>query len=123
MREVEKGEDNTFLSPYSLYSVMALAYEGGAGGTAESFREVLGYPNKGILRPNYAAIYNRVNREGEGYELHSANAAWLHNDFKADPEYTDTLREFYRSESKNLDFSKESSANRINRYIQDKTNG
>ena len=46
-----------------------MTYEGAKGQTADEMKSVFHFPESNILRPNFAAIYNEINRGNEAYEL------------------------------------------------------
>ena len=49
-------EGNIFFSPYSIFSALAMTYEGALGLTHEEMQNVLHLPLDEILRPNFAAL-------------------------------------------------------------------
>ena len=62
--ELDKTNNkNVFYSPYSISSALAMTYEGAKGKTADEMKSVLHLPAKNILQPNFAAIYNEINKK------------------------------------------------------------
>jgi len=119
----EKG--NIFFSPYSISSALAIVYEGAKGGTADEIKSVLHFPNYEILRPNFAAIYNSINKGYKDYELRTGNALWVQQSFPLLEEYTSTVGRYYGGKATNLDFVGETEKSRetINNFIEEQTNG
>src|SRR3989338_8921131 len=79
--ELDKSNDgNIFYSPYSISAALAMTYEGAKGQTADEMKSVFHFPESNILRPNFAAIYNEINRGNEAYQLRTGNALWVQQD-------------------------------------------
>ncbi len=121
LNEAEEG--NIFYSPYSIFSALAMSYEGAKEQTADEMELVFHFPEKSILRPNYAAIFNNINRERTNYEIRTANALWMQYDFPFIEDYTNTIECFYGGKATNVDFVSETEKSRkmINDYIEEQT--
>lgn len=115
---------NIFYSPYSIFSALAMTYEGARGKTAEEMRNVFNFPESGVLRPNFAAIYNRINMAAEEYELRTGNALWTQKDYPFLEEYLKTVEKYYGGKAAVLDFVHEAEKSRetINAFIEEQTN-
>jgi serpin B len=118
----EKG--NIFFSPYSIFSAFAIVYEGARGKTADEIKSVFHFPEYEKLRPNFAAIYNNINKKGD-YELRTGNALWVQQDFHLFDNYKDTVERYYGGKASNLDFYREpvESIKTINKFIEEQTDG
>jgi len=123
--ELDKNEDgNMFYSPYSISAALAMTYEGAEGQTADEMKSVFHFPEDNILRPNFAAIYNDINKENEDYELKTGNALWIQQDFPFLQEYISEVENYYGGKAAMLDFVKETEKSRetINNFIEEQTN-
>jgi len=120
----ESNSSNIFYSPYSIYSAMAMTYEGAQGKTADEMKFVFRFPESNILRSNFAAIYNKINEENEAYELKTGNALWVQKDYAFLKDYLDRIKKYYGGKAENLDFinEKEKSRKTINAFIEEQTN-
>jgi len=118
----EKG--NLFYSPYSISAALAMTHEGAKGQTAEEMKSVFHFPESNILRPNFAAIYNDINKGTDDYELRTGNALWVQKDFSLLTDYANRVEKYYGGKAANLDFVKESEKSRetINSFIAEQTN-
>ena len=118
----EKG--NLFYSPYSISAALAMTHEGAKGQTAEEMESVFHFPESNILRPNFAAIYNDINKGVDDYELRTGNALWMQKDFSLLTDYANRVEKYYGGKAANLDFVKESEKSRetINSFIAEQTN-
>lgn len=122
LNKSEKG--NLFYSPYSISAALAMTYEGAKGQTADEMKSVFHFPENSVLRPNFAAIYNDINKGAKDYELRTGNALWVQQDFPLLSDYTSRVEKYYGGKAANLDFVKESEESRqtINSFIEEQTN-
>jgi serpin B len=121
----ENADQNIFYSSYSILVALTMTYEGAKGITAEEMESVLHIPsNAGDRRPNFARIYNAINREDKQYALSTANALWAQRNFTFLKEYTDAIEKYYGGKVTNLDFvgATEESRQTINKWVEDNTN-
>jgi len=121
---VKTETGNIFYSPYSIFSALAMTYEGAKGKTAEEMKNVFAFPESSILRPNFAAVYNHINEASEDYELRTGNALWTQKDYPFLEEYLKTVEEYYGGKATALDFIREAEKSRetINAFIEEQTN-
>jgi serine protease inhibitor len=123
--ELNKASDsNIFYSPYSISSAIAMTYEGAKGQTADEMKSVFHFPIRDILRSNFAAIYNDINKGNSAYELRTGNALWVQEDYPFLQDYTSSVEKYYGGKAANLDFIKETEKSRqtINSFIEEQTN-
>jgi len=123
--QLDKSENgNLFYSPYSISAALAMTYEGAEGKTAEEMKSVFHFPESNILRPNFAAIYNDINKGVEDYELKTGNALWVQQDFPFLADYKNRVEKYFGGKAANLDFVKETEKSRqtINSFIGEQTN-
>lgn len=120
----ESEQGNIFYSPYSISTALAMTYEGAKGQTADEMKSVFHFPENDILRPNSAAIYNNINKEGKDYELKTGNALWAQYDYQFLEDYTSRVEKYYGGKLANLDFKQETEKSRqiINTFIEEQTN-
>jgi len=123
--ELSKSENgNIFYSPYSISVALAMTYEGAKGQTASEMQSVFHFPENNILRPNFAAIYNGINKEAETHDLKTGNALWVQYDFSFLEDYISRVERYYGGKAANLDFISETEKSRqtINSFIEEQTN-
>ena len=123
--EINKdSNENLFFSPWSISTAMAMTYEGAKGQTADEIQSVFYFPEDNIRRPNFAQMLNTVNKAGGKYELNTANAIWLQEDYPFLEEYKNIIRRYYLGEIKNLDFvdNPSGSSSEINNWVSKHTN-
>lgn len=122
LNKSEKG--NIFYSPYSISAALAMTYEGAKGQTASEIKQVFHFPESNILRPNFAAIYNDINKGTKDYELKTGNALWIQQDFPLLSDYASRIKKYYGGKAANLDFIKKTEKSRqtINSFTEGQTN-
>lgn len=122
--ELSKNQGNLFFSPYSISVALAMTYEGAAGQTAEEIKEVFHFPEKEILRPNSARIYNEINNPNKSYTLRTGNALWADKTFELRQDYSERVEKYYGGKAVNMDFINEPELSRetINTFIAEQTN-
>ena len=123
--ELKKSESgNIFYSPYSISAALTMTYEGAKGQTADEMKSVFHFPEISTLRPNFAAIYNDINKGVKDYELRTGNALWVQQDYPLLEDYTSRVEKYYGGKAANLDFVKETEKSRqtINSFIEEQTN-
>ncbi|NLI56335.1 serpin family protein [bacterium] len=121
----KNGKENIFYSPYSIFAALGMTYEGAKGETKDEIKSVFHFPEDSILRPNFAKIYNDINKNEEDYELRTGNALWVQKDYPFLEDYINIVEKYYGGKASNLDFVKETEKSRqtINSFIEEQTNG
>ena len=122
--ELDKSENgNIFYSPYSISAALAMTYEGAKGQTADEIKSVFHFPENNVLRPNFAAIYNGINKKNKEYQLSTGNALWAQQDYSFLQNYLTTVETYYGGKAANLDFvgKTEESRQTINSFIEEQT--
>lgn len=121
----ENSQNNEFISPLSISAALAMTYAGAEGVTAEQMREALNY---GSQRYEFHYLYGKMldslTKSDGDFEINIANAVWVQKSFPLLSDYIKTVRNEYKSESREMDFVKapEKSRNTINDWVEEKTN-
>jgi serpin B len=132
---VRKSGGNTFFSPYSVFTALAMAQQGAVGETAEELQKVLRAPRGVIaegmpalahaLRP--AMIDNGRNWLGQqqripAYRLLVANRMWAHAGAAYEPAFVQGLRSAFGADLRTVDFRRvEETRAAINHWIDEAT--
>lgn len=119
--ELDFKRENTFISPFSIHSALAIAYEGARGETAEEMASALRLP-RGSPAEGYESLSRSLSEVGA---LRVANALWVQRGFPLRGDYLSRVREHYGGAVESLDFSRdpEGARERINNYIRERTSG
>jgi serpin B len=123
-RKVAAERDNLFFSPASISLAMGYAYRGADGQTAGQLREVMRFPAgpEAYLR-GAGRLDRSMSISGEGRELRSANAFWVHDDLALVPEYVADLESAASGAFDQVDFTADPEAAReeINAWVAGRT--
>ncbi|RLF27492.1 MAG: serpin family protein [Thermoplasmata archaeon] len=116
---------NVFFSPYSVFVVLAMAYEGAYGETAVEMQDVLGFPqNNETSLCSFGRIYNLLNHNMQGYVLSTANALWVQRGYPFLDGYLDFVEKYYMGKAADVDFGDaDRTVQLINRWVSDHTGG
>lgn len=119
--KMEFERKNTFISPFSIYSALAMTYEGARGDTAKEMASALHLPDG-----SPAEGYKSLSHSLSGIKtLKVANAIWVQRGFPIRQDYLSRVSKYYSGAVESLDFEKDPEGAResINSYIKEKTDG
>lgn len=125
---------NTMVSSISLYYALAILKNGAAGETEKKLAEVLlkstGYNSNEVSQRlaeliTLPAAASANGTDGKSGSFTLANSAWASSNLKFlfAPNFLDALKQSFKGESTNLDFSNSVSADVINKWVKRGTNG
>lgn len=114
---------NLFNSPYSIFTALAMTYEGARGATAEEMASVLNIEQDNESFHQYMqALYTYLNEDSE-YNISTANALWPSIDYTMLEEYVDIIETFYGGKVTEVDYSDpDTAAEIINTWVEEQTN-
>jgi serpin B len=118
--------NNTIISPLSIWLTLAMVYEGARGDTADEMRDVLNLPeNRSVARENIHWFLENFETQNENYTLKIANTLWVQQDFEIREEYEQVLKDYYNAYLKTLNFrdNPERARSIINSWVENETNG
>ncbi len=120
----DKTDENIFFSPYSIFTALAMTYEGANGTTASEMADVLNIEQDNDSFHQYMKnLYLLLNSENENYNISTANALWPNVGFELLDDYTDVIKEFYGGDATEVDYSNAAQAAAIiNQWIENQTN-
>ena len=117
-------KDNIFFSPYSIWTCLAMTYEGARGQTAEQIQQVLHMPtDQQMRRRSIRDLLLILNAVDAPYQLNTANALWAQHDYPFLQEYTEIISNSYLGRVVNLDFKADTEGSRqtINDWVEEQT--
>ena len=142
-----EGQVNVFLSPFSVFSALAMLYGGAAAATARAMADSLGLPEADAqaVGESYAALWDdlqrpetkselekqflrRLGREAEeeappACQLDIANSLWVARQIALDPAFLELAGTRYHGEARPVDFRSPRTPGRINDWVKEKTRG
>ncbi len=118
-------DENTFISPVSIYLALALVYNSAEVETREEIAELLQVADMDLEEFNRKclAFRNSLEGEGDGIEVSIADSVWLEEGFSVHDPYLDTLKNYHRAEARTEDFADPETTAMINQWVSDKTEG
>jgi serine protease inhibitor len=112
--------ENLFISPYSIFSAILIAYAGSEGETKKEIERALHLNNMDteMIKEKYLELKNKIERDSEPLEINIANAVFLRKDFP--------FRESFKQDASNYFEAKISYLPQkgidINNWVKEKTN-
>jgi len=114
---------NIFNSPYSIFTALAMTYEGAKGVTAEEMASVLGIEQDNASFHEYMQALYRYLNENSKYNISTANALWPDTHYTLLQKYIHVIETYYGGNVSNVDYSNpEAAAKKINNWVENQTN-
>ncbi|MFV0592351.1 MAG: serpin family protein [Draconibacterium sp.] len=120
-RHTKVKNENLFLSPFSTYYALLLAYEGSKSKTKREFEKVLYLKNSGSPRNDF--LHNMEDNRDSCPGLTISNAIWVDKKLQIESGFREAVSNKYSADLKQIEFANKSSAvSVINRWVSEKTN-
>jgi len=116
----QEEENNLFISPYSIYTALTLAYTGADGDTKEEMKEALGLKDKDLqeVKEEVLEIKQKLEDNPENTEISIANALFLRDDIPFKESYRQDAKDYFEAEVDELPETGEP----INDWVAENTN-
>src|SRR5699024_7073403 len=75
------------------------------------------------VKRGHASLYEILASMPEDLTLHHANALWIDHLYSIEDDYSETLNKYYNATFQSDDFSKDTTAEHINDWIEEQTEG
>jgi serpin B len=121
-----KGEpSNILISPLSISFALSMATNGADGATFDAMMNALRVKDMSIdaLNVSYKNLTGALLSVDKRVNINIANSVWTENDFKVKSPFTGILTNYYRAEARSFDIDDPSAPQKMNQWIEDKTNG
>lgn len=123
---IKKKDKNTFISPYSIYTALAMLTNGADGNTKTQLFNTLGISNLSDLNTKLGD-YMKGGLDPK-VTLNVANSLWISKDLTTSPnidtDFVNPLKQFYNADVvKNFDFNSVDAVKTLNKWVSDRTNG
>ncbi|XP_043210556.1 leukocyte elastase inhibitor-like [Amphibalanus amphitrite] len=118
------GDDNVFLSPFSIATALSMAFGGAGGDTALQLRQALALPEDAAsLHDGYGKVLAKLN-DPPNVTLSTANKMYVQNSYKILDSYLELMKNQYLSELKSVDFADAAGTSKlINDDVESLTRG
>jgi serpin B len=119
------NNNNVFISSYSIFTALAMTYEGAKEDTADEMADVLGIQQDNTSFHMYMkTLYDELNTETTKYNISTANALWVQKNLDLIQSYLTIIRNYYGGDATKVDYSDPAtSAEIINQWVENQTNG
>ncbi|ABE52632.1 serpin family protein [Methanococcoides burtonii] len=118
-------DGNIVFSPYSIFTAMAICYNGAESTTQEEIAYVFYYPlSKPVLEKSSKEMMNIINSDDDNNDLKTANALWVRENYPLNERFVGNSKIYYDGKVTNVDFRNEPERSRdiINEWVATKTN-
>jgi serpin B len=118
--------ENSFLSPLSIGTALAMTLNGAEGETQQSILNTIDFGAFSAEEVNqaYRDLTALLMAMDHKVQLGIANSVWYNNKYHVQDAFSATINEYYDGKVEGLDFKDgEGSANTINSWVEDKTSG
>jgi serine protease inhibitor len=121
----EKPDGNLFVSPLSVSIALGMTCNGAAGSTRDAMLAALQWQGLDMAQVNQSlqSLKETLQSADPALKLTIADSLWADRGVKFKPGFLDVNRTFFDAEVATLDFADPASAERINGWVKDKTNG
>lgn len=127
LKELKKEEGNTniFISPTSISLALSMVYNGAGGETKTAMAKTLLLQHIDINTLNEQSLdmINNLKNPDENITLSIANSVWARKGETFKPNFINTVQKFFNAKTTTLDFNDPKSADLINSWASENTNG
>lgn len=116
---------NVFFSPMSVTLALAALSEGAGGQTHRQLFNGLGFNSTVLTQEEVSEAFETLlSTARNSSDMNIGGALFVKDDFKINPNFLESLKEFYLSEGFSIDFTKSAEAtNTINKHVGENTGG
>jgi len=123
--ESSDNSENIIISPLSISYALSMTLNGASGATREAMLDALRLnsitPEE--INRSYQDLTNALLTIDKRVMMSIANSVWTENDFIVKKSFIDILTRYYDAESKGFDINDVTAPDKINEWIEGKTNG
>lgn len=123
--ETTEESKNVIISPLSISYALSMTLNGANSTTREAMLEALRI--NGItpeeINSSYKDLTKALLAVDKRVLMQIANSVWTENDFNVKQSFIDILTDYYDAESRAFDIEDATAPDKINSWIEDKTNG
>lgn len=121
----EDGNENIFISPLSISTALTMAYQGAGSTTKEAMAKALGYSGVSTeeLNKSYRKLLDHLKKADKKVELNISNSIWIRDGVPVNEAFLKTNKSIFDTKAAVMDFSKDSTVDAINKWINESTKG
>jgi serine protease inhibitor len=116
---------NVIISPLSISYALSMTLNGANAATRDSMIKALRLNNITVdeLNQSYKDLTSALLSVDQRVLISIANSVWIENNFVVKKPFTDVLAGYYNAEAKPFDINDATAPDKINAWIESKTNG
>ncbi|MEE3717939.1 serpin family protein [Tumidithrix elongata RA019] len=119
---------NIFISPYSVAIALTMTYNGAKGETQQEMARTLQLFDLEASKVNESTRALRETLLGKSgdktsVQIEIANSLWVTSDLALNPDFAQTVKQFYQAEIASLNFANPASLSTINNWVKQNTRG
>ncbi|HOJ77071.1 MAG TPA: serpin family protein [Bacillota bacterium] len=120
----EEREQNVFISPFSIATALSMTLQGAGTTTKADLMKSLNYNGRELQKINegYQYLLDHLNNTDKQIVLNISNSIWIREGMKIKPDFLKVNKAVFKASLAELDFSKETAVNEINKWIAKSTN-
>ncbi len=122
----ENPGKNLCVSPYSVYTALAMTANGANGQTMTEMLNVLGFTDKevGDMNGSVKKLNESLIGKDPSTVFETANSVWYNSDgFEVYPGFVSAMGDSYSAIVEGIDFGSDKALPRVNGWVSDKTHG
>ena len=120
-----EGDSSFFISPLSISTAYGMLYNGAEEETYVQLQDFFGHNelSKEEINQGYKNLIELLINLDDEVIVNIANSIWSNEDASIKQDFVSKNKEFFNAEVDELDFTDPNSANIINKWVEDRTDG
>jgi serpin B len=123
LNSTEEGT-NVIISPLSISVALSMTLNGAVGATRDSMLKALRLKGitPAVINNSYKSLTETLLSVDKRVFISIANSVWTEDDFVVKQAFIDVLTNYYNADSRSFDINDATAPDKINAWIEDKTN-
>lgn len=126
-KQLSSTKGNTFFSPFSISTAMAMTYAGARGNTEQEMARVMHFDSdQSLFHNEYKQYLDKIFTNKKGVKLTTANSLWAQKDYTFLDSFFNITEEYYNAPVHLVDYTsdneREKTRETINKWVEGKTN-
>lgn len=121
----QKPDENVLISPSSVAIALSMTYNGASSDTRQAIQQTLELQNMNLAEINAAnrSLLQTWSNSDPAVQINVANSLWARSGTPFNSDFLQRNQEFFSAEVAELDFNHPAAIDRINRWVNDQTQG
>ncbi len=121
----EDSATNIFISPLSISSALTMTYNGAESNTKEHMENALGFTgiDRALVNESFKNLFSHLKKIDKQIDLNIGNSIWIREGEQINKNFIKNNEKMFDAKVSSLDFSDSASADVINKWIKEETEG